>query len=49
MAKTSKSHSTQKFLIEILNAAGSNEVKIELSTPVKAGIIKPIEEDETKN
>lgn len=37
-----------KFLIEILNAAGSNEVKIELSTPVKAGIIKPIEEDENE-
>ena len=35
-----------KFLIEILGAADSNEVKIELSTPVKAGIIKPTEEDE---
>lgn len=37
-----------KFLIEILGAAGSTEVKIELSTPVKAGIIKPTEEDENE-
>ena len=36
-----------KFLIELLGAAGSNEVKIELSTPIKAGIIKPTEEDES--
>ncbi len=32
-----------KFLIEILNAAESDEVVIELSTPTKAGIIKPAE------
>ncbi len=32
-----------KFLIEILNAAESDEVIIELSTPTKAGIIKPAE------
>jgi len=35
-----------KFLIEMLNAAESDEVKIELSTPTKAGIIKPTEQNE---
>ncbi|HJU46244.1 MAG TPA: DNA polymerase III subunit beta [Chitinophagaceae bacterium] len=30
-----------KFLIEMLSAAESNEVIIELSTPTKAGILKP--------
>jgi DNA polymerase-3 subunit beta len=35
-----------KFLIEMLNAADGDEVKIELSTPTKAGIIKPIEQNE---
>jgi DNA polymerase-3 subunit beta len=35
-----------KFLIEMLNAADSDEVKVELSTPTKAGIIKPIEQGE---
>lgn len=32
-----------KFMIEILSAADTNEVVIELSTPTKAGIIKPTE------
>ncbi|MBN9296457.1 MAG: DNA polymerase III subunit beta [Filimonas sp.] len=35
-----------KFLIEMLNAANSDEVKIELSTPTKAGILKPTEQEE---
>ena len=35
-----------KFLIEMLNAADTEEVVIELSTPTKAGIIKPSETDE---
>ena len=35
-----------KFLIEMLNAADSDEVRVELSTPTKAGIIKPIEQGE---
>ena len=35
-----------KFLIEMLNAAESDEVKIELSTPTKAGILKPTEQNE---
>ena len=34
-----------KFLIEMLNATDSDEVKMELSTPTKAGIIKPSEQD----
>jgi DNA polymerase-3 subunit beta len=33
-----------KFLIEMLSAADTDEVKVELSTPTKAGIIKPIEQ-----
>jgi DNA polymerase-3 subunit beta len=32
-----------KFLIEMLSAADTEEVTIELSTPTKAGIIKPSE------
>lgn len=35
-----------RFLIEMLNAADSDEVRLELSTPTKAGIIKPTETDE---
>lgn len=35
-----------RFLIEMLNAAESDEVKIELSTPTKAGIIKPTEAEQ---
>jgi DNA polymerase-3 subunit beta len=37
-----------KFLIEMLNAAESDEVVMELSTPTKAGIIKPTEQDENE-
>ena len=35
-----------RFLIEMLNAADSDEVRLELATPTKAGIIKPTEADE---
>jgi DNA polymerase III subunit beta len=35
-----------KFLIEMLNAADSEEIRIELSTPTKAGIIKQTEVEE---
>ena len=35
-----------RFLIEMLNATDSEEVRIELSTSTKAGIIKPVEQDE---
>jgi DNA polymerase-3 subunit beta len=37
-----------KFLIEMLNAADTAEVKIELSTPTKAGILKPTEQAENE-
>ena len=37
-----------KFLIEMLNATDSEEIKIELSTPTKAGIIKPTDQDENE-
>ena len=37
-----------RFLIEMLNAADSDEVRLELSTPTKAGIIKPTELDDNE-
>ena len=37
-----------KFLIEMLGATDSEEVNIELSTPTKAGIIRPIDKDENE-
>lgn len=37
-----------KFLIEMLNAADSDEVTVELSTPTKAGILKPSDPDENE-
>src|SRR6195952_2112434 len=37
-----------KFLIEMLNAAETPEIVIELSTSTKAGIIKPTEADENE-
>jgi DNA polymerase-3 subunit beta len=37
-----------KFLIEMLGAADSEEVVVELSSPNKAGIIKPSEQDESE-
>lgn len=37
-----------KFLIEMLSATDCAEIKIELSTPTKAGIIKPTEQDENE-
>jgi DNA polymerase III subunit beta len=38
-----------KFLIEMLHASDSDEVVIELSTPTKAGIIKPQEKEENED
>ena len=35
-----------KFLIEMLAAADSSDVNLELSTPTKAGLIKPSEQDD---
>jgi DNA polymerase III subunit beta len=37
-----------KFLIEMLNAADSDDVNLELSTPTKAGLIKPSEKDDNE-
>ena len=37
-----------KFLIEMLNGASTEEINIELSTPTKAGIIKPSEQEENE-
>ena len=37
-----------KFLIEMLNGADTEEIVVELSTPTKAGIIKPSEKEENE-
>jgi DNA polymerase-3 subunit beta len=37
-----------RFLIEMLNATNSDEIKIELSTPTKAGILKPTDQEESE-
>ncbi|TMI65310.1 MAG: DNA polymerase III subunit beta [Bacteroidetes bacterium] len=37
-----------KFLIEMLNAADSDDIIIELSTPTKAGIIKPADKEDNE-
>jgi DNA polymerase-3 subunit beta len=34
-----------RFLIEMLNAADTPDIRLELSTPTKAGLIKPTEQD----
>lgn len=38
-----------RFLIEMLNAADSNEIQMELSRPGSAGIIRPTEQDEKED
>ena len=37
-----------KFLIEMLSAADGEEVNLELSTPTKAGLIKPVDTEENE-
>ena len=37
-----------RFLTEMLNATDSDEVRMELSTSTKAGIIKPVEQDDNE-
>ncbi|HVT84091.1 MAG TPA: DNA polymerase III subunit beta [Chitinophagaceae bacterium] len=37
-----------RFLIEMLSATDSSEVNMELSTPTKAGLLKPVEQDENE-
>ncbi len=38
-----------RFLIEMLSGTDSDEVTLELSTPTKAGLIKPVDQDETED
>jgi DNA polymerase-3 subunit beta len=38
-----------RFLIEMLNATASDEIRIELSTATKAGIIKPVDQEEQED
>lgn len=38
-----------RFLIEMLHATDSEEVNMELSTPTKAGLIKPVDQDEAED
>jgi DNA polymerase-3 subunit beta len=35
-----------RFLVEMLNAVETDDVKMELSTPTKAGLIKPTEQND---
>jgi DNA polymerase-3 subunit beta len=38
-----------RFLIEMLGSTNSDEVRLELSTPTKAGLIKPVEQDKNED
>jgi DNA polymerase-3 subunit beta len=38
-----------RFLIEMLNAAETSDVKVELATSTKAGIIKPTESEDNED
>ncbi|HUQ64807.1 MAG TPA: DNA polymerase III subunit beta [Flavitalea sp.] len=38
-----------KFLIEMLNASDSDEITIDLSTPTKAGILKPAAQEDSED
>ena len=38
-----------RFLIEMMSATESDEVRMELSTPTKAGIIRPAEQDDNED
>jgi DNA polymerase-3 subunit beta len=38
-----------KLLVEMANALDSGEVNVELSTPTKAGILKPVEKEENED
>jgi DNA polymerase-3 subunit beta len=38
-----------RFLIEMLSATESDDVRMELSTPTKAGLIKPVDQDESED
>jgi DNA polymerase-3 subunit beta len=36
-----------KFLMEMLNVLSADDIKMELSVPNRAGIIKPVDEDDS--
>jgi DNA polymerase-3 subunit beta len=38
-----------RFLIEMLSSTDSDDVRLELSTPTKAGLLKPVEQDENED
>ncbi|MBL7777765.1 MAG: DNA polymerase III subunit beta [Chitinophagales bacterium] len=38
-----------RFLIEMLGVLTSNEIEIELSTPTRAGVLRPVEKDEDED
>ena len=38
-----------RFLIEMLSSTDSEEVRLELSTPTKAGLLKPVEQEENED
>jgi len=38
-----------RFLIEMLGSTDSDEVRVELSTPTKAGLIKPVEQEDNED
>jgi DNA polymerase-3 subunit beta len=38
-----------RFIIEMLAGTSSDEVRVELSTPTKAGLLKPVDQDETED
>jgi DNA polymerase-3 subunit beta len=38
-----------RFIIEMLSSTDSEEVRLELSTPTKAGLLKPVEQEENED
>jgi DNA polymerase-3 subunit beta len=38
-----------RFLVEMLACTNSEEVRLELSTPTKAGLIKPVDQEENED
>jgi DNA polymerase-3 subunit beta len=38
-----------RFLIEMLSCTDSEDVRLELSTPTKAGLLKPVEQEENED
>jgi DNA polymerase-3 subunit beta len=49
MAKILQIAFNARFLIEMLNAAETSDVKVELATSTKAGIIKPTESEDNED